>query len=227
MNFYKKILHIILVGLVPTILFSASVDEYVDKAKCDQIIDKQLYQICYSYKYKGALSGWVKLDGNLVGKSDIKKRPKFYNEKTIPMKYRTKNKDYTGYGKDWNRGHFIVADADFDYDKKVLNKAYTMANIIPQAFYQKTWLKAERYERYVASKLGSVTVINGVNYSDFPKRIGNNKIAVPDSFWKMIYNDKLNFKKCFLYQNTNDFNVIADTLREHEIDCSLLEKKEK
>lgn len=58
------------------------VDEYIDKEKCDQIIDKQLYQICYSYKYKGALSGWVKLDGNLVGKGDIKKRPRFYNEKT-------------------------------------------------------------------------------------------------------------------------------------------------
>ena len=63
----------------------------------------QLYQICHTYKYIGALSGWVKLDANLVNTtSDIKKRPKFYNEKTIPMKYRTKNKDYTGYGKDWN-----------------------------------------------------------------------------------------------------------------------------
>lgn len=33
------------------------------------------------------------------------------------MKYRTKYKDYTGYGKDWNRGHFIVEDADFYYDQ--------------------------------------------------------------------------------------------------------------
>lgn len=28
-------------------------------------------------------------------------------------KYRTKSDDYSGYGEDWNRGHFIVADADF------------------------------------------------------------------------------------------------------------------
>ncbi|WP_421716925.1 DNA/RNA non-specific endonuclease [Arcobacter arenosus] len=114
-------------------IYATELSDYVDKSKCDQIINKQLYQICYSYKYKGALSGWVKLYGNLVGKNDIKKRLRFYNEKTIPMKYRTKYKDYTGFGKDWNRGHFIVADADFDYNQKILNKAYTMANIIPQA----------------------------------------------------------------------------------------------
>lgn len=130
---------LLIITLFPVILFSTSIDQYIDKSKCDQIIDKQLYQICYSYKYKGALSGWVKLDANLVNTtSDIKKRPRFYNEDSIPMKYRTKYKDYSGYGEEWNRGHFIVADADFDYDEKALSKAYTMANIIPQSFYDKT-----------------------------------------------------------------------------------------
>ena len=52
--------------------------------------------------------------------NDIKEREKFYNEDTIPMKYRVKPSDYNGFGKDWNRGHFIVADADFDYDEKAL-----------------------------------------------------------------------------------------------------------
>lgn len=101
MKFISNILKFMLIGIFPTIVFSASIDKYVDKTKCDQIIDKELYQICYSYKYKGALSGWVRLDGKLVDtSSDIKKRPRFYNEKTIPIKYRTKYKDYTGYGKE-------------------------------------------------------------------------------------------------------------------------------
>ena len=126
------------VVLIQTALFSASLTDYVDTSKCDKIIDKQLYKICYSNKNKGALAGWVKLDGKKVNAVNIKKRPRFYNESNIPMKYRTKYKDYTGFGKDWNRGHFIVADADFDYDQKALNKAYTMANIIPQSYYDKT-----------------------------------------------------------------------------------------
>jgi len=78
-----------------------------------------------------------------------------------------------------------------------------MANIIPQApqVNRKTWSKAEKLKRSVASKLGEVSIINDVIYSDNPKRIGKNKIAVPDGFWKMIYNDDKNYKKCFYYEN--------------------------
>ncbi len=48
---------------------------------CDQIIDKQVYKICYDYNYKGALFVSYTLDGALVNNENIKKRPKFYNEK--------------------------------------------------------------------------------------------------------------------------------------------------
>ena len=123
--------------IIHTTLLATSITDYIDTFTCDKIIDKQLYKICYSYEYKGALSGWVKLKGNTVNKTNIKKRPRFYNESNIPLKYRTKYKDYSGYGEKWNRGHFIVADADLDYDQKALSKAYTMANIIPMSFYDK------------------------------------------------------------------------------------------
>lgn len=99
-------------------------------------------------------------------------------------------------------------DADFDYDEKIVVKTYTMANIIPQApkVNQKTWIKAEKLERLVASKLGSVSVLNGVVYSSNPGRIGKNQIAVPEAFWKMIFNDEKNYKKCFYYENDNNIN---------------------
>jgi endonuclease G len=137
----KKLLLSLL--LLSSLLNATQLSDFVDTKKCDQIIDKQLYEICYSYKYKRALSGWVTLHGNKVNSGNIKKRHIFYTEKNLPKKYRTKNKDYTGTGKLWNRGHFIVADADFDYSKKSLAKAYTMANIQPQSakMNQKTWIK--------------------------------------------------------------------------------------
>lgn len=94
----KQLLFILL--LLTNLSYATSLEDYVDTKQCDQIVDKQLYKICYSYKYKGAISGWVTLYGDKVNtKDDIKKRPRFYNEKTIPMQYRTKYKDYTGYGK--------------------------------------------------------------------------------------------------------------------------------
>ena len=214
----KKILFFIL--LSPIILFSTAIEDYIDKSKCDQIIDQQLYQICYSYKYKGALSGWVKLDGNLIGKDNIKKRPRFYNEDSIPMKFRTKYKDYTGYGEDWNRGHFIVADADFDYDEKALNKAYTMANIIPQSAVvnQKTWTKVERYGRVLAQKLGYINSISIAKYENQNQKIGND-IVIPTKLYRIYFNNDAKFEKCFEYDNKLDVDYKSDKLKNHEIDC--------
>ncbi len=220
MNFLKLIILTILFS--QTFAFSFSIENYIDKSKCDQIIDKQLYQICYSYKYKGALSGWVKLDGKLVNTTkDIKKRPKFYNEKTIPMKYRTKYKDYTGYGKDWNRGHFIVADADFDYEEKALNKAYTMANIIPQSAVvnQKTWTKVERYGRTLAQKLGYINSISIAKYENLNQKIGNN-IIIPTKLYRIYFNNDAKFEKCFEYENKLDIDYKKDNIKQHEINCS-------
>ena len=208
--------------LITNSIYATSLENYINVNKCDQIINKQLYNICYSYKYKGALSGWVTLIGKDVDtKNDIKKRPKFYNEKTIPLEYRTKSKDYLGYGKKWNRGHFIVADADFDYDKKALNKAYTMANIIPQAanVNQKTWIKVERYGRLLAKKFGYINSISIAIYNDLNNKIGNN-IVIPSILYRIYYNNETNFEKCFMYENILNVNYKSDKLKNHEIECN-------
>lgn len=187
------------------LLFVVSVNaidlsNYINKQNCDQIIDKKVYTICYSYKYKGAKYVSYTLYGSKVNKLNIKKRPKFYSEKLIPIKYRSKSSDYKYSG--YDRGH-LASDASFDYDKKVLSKVYTMANIVPQApqVNRKLWLKAEKLERYIAVKLGNVNVINGVIYDETSKTIGKNKVAVPIAFWKMIYNDNNGYKRYFYFQN--------------------------
>lgn len=224
MNLYKKLV-IALFVILPNILFSASLEDYIDKSKCDQIVDKQLYQICYSYKNKGPLSGWVTLKSVSTEENDIKKRPKFYNEDTIPMKYRTKSDDYKGFGEDWNRGHFIVADADFDYDDKALAKAYTMANIIPQSAVvnQKTWIKVEKYGRILANKLGYINSISIAKYDDSNHKIAND-IVIPTKLYRIYYNNEANFEKCFEYENILNVDYKNDRLENHEIECKLLKK---
>ncbi len=224
MNSYKKLIIALLV-ILPNILFSASLEDYIDKSKCDQIVDKQLYQICYSYKNKGPLSGWVTLKSVSTEENDIKKRPNFYNEDTIPMKYRTKSDDYKGFGEDWNRGHFIVADADFDYDDKALAKAYTMANIIPQSAVvnQKTWIKVEKYGRILANKLGYINSISIAKYDDSNHKIAND-IVIPTKLYRIYYNNEANFEKCFEYENILNVDYKNDRLENHEIECKLLKK---
>ena len=207
--------------LLTTLIQATDLNQYINKQNCPQIIDKQVFTICYDYKAKGAKYVAYTLDGTKVNSVNIKKRNSFYTEKNLPKKYRSHTKDYTHSG--YDRGH-LANDASFDYDEKTVRKTYTMANIIPQApnVNRKIWIKAEKLERKVAVGLGSVSVLNGVVYSSNPLRIGKNQIAVPNAFWKMIYNDEKNYKKCFYY--ANDLNVITkgDKLKSHLFDCNAL-----
>jgi endonuclease G len=111
-----KHLIFIFIFIVVINLHSHNIQDFINLKQCDQIIDKQVYKICYSYKYKGALAVWYELKGDLVDKKNIKKRPRFYTEKNIPAKFRSKSKDYVKSG--FDRGH-LANNASFDYDKKI------------------------------------------------------------------------------------------------------------
>ncbi|MFW3357307.1 DNA/RNA non-specific endonuclease [Aliarcobacter butzleri] len=210
----KKIL---LSSTVIIALNATDISDFINLNTCDQIIDKQVFKICYSYKYKGALAVWYELDGNLINKNNIKNRPDFYSEKNIPIQYRAKSQDYINSG--FDRGH-LAPDANFDYDLKTQVKTYSMANIVPQypTLNRKAWIKAEKYERLIASKLKTITVINLVDYSKSTQQIGNNKLSVPNTFYKIIFNDEKNFKKCFKYENI-EINPETDELKNHQITC--------
>ena len=210
----KKIL---LSSTVIAVLNATDISDFINLKNCDQIIDKQVFKICYSYKYKGALAIWYELDENLINKNNIEKRPEFYSEKNIPIQYRTKSQDYINSG--FDRGH-LAPDANFDYDVKAQVKTYTMANIVPQSptLNRKTWIKAEKYERFITSELKTVTVINIVDYSKSTTQIGKDNLSVPNTFYKIIFNDDKNFKKCFKYENI-EINPETDKLKDHQIDC--------
>lgn len=208
---------ILLSSTVIAVLNATNISDFIDLKTCDQIIDKQVFKICYSYKHKGALAVWYELDGDLVNKNNIVERPVFYSEKNIPIQYRTKSQDYLNSG--FNRGH-LAPDANFDYELKAQTKTYTMANIVPQYpnLNRKAWIKAEKYERLIASKLKTTTVINLVDYSKSTTQIGKNNLSVPNTFYKIIFNNDKNFKKCFKYENI-EINPQTDKLKDHQITC--------
>jgi len=143
-------------------------------ASCDQIIvKKDVEKICFDYSTKGAKEVTYTINGKTVNKLNIKKRPRFYTEKSLKKKYRVRPSDYI-YATDsktgmnhYDRGH-LAPDADFDYDKKKLLKVYSMANIVPQvsSLNRGVWAKLERYERLVATKAGKADVRIVVEYKD-------------------------------------------------------------
>jgi len=219
-----KKLSLLLVTLI-AVVGSASATEirdFINKKNCDQILDKGYYQICYDYRAKGAKYVAYTLDGSKVNAGNIKKRPRFYPDKAIPKKYRTTSSDYTKNEFHADRGH-LAPDASFDWSKKSLKSVYTMANIIPQyrSINRRTWVKSEKYERQVASKLGVVTVINGILYGDYRHRLRKSEIAYPVAYWKMLY-DNNGFERCFYYKNDSHVKIKGDKLRDHVVDCQKL-----
>ena len=59
-------------------LNATQLSNFVNTRKCNQIIDKQVYTICYDYKMKGAKYVAYTLSGTQVNAVNIKKRPSFH-----------------------------------------------------------------------------------------------------------------------------------------------------
>jgi endonuclease G, mitochondrial len=204
-------------------LYASTANDYLKKLSCDKLIKKSQYSVCYSYKHKGALGGYATLYADEVNRNNIKKRPKFYADKKIPKKYRSYYRDYTGHGKKWNRGHFIIADAAADHSKRTLNEAYSMANIIPQStkVNQRTWTKVEKYGRKLATKYGKIISVSIAKYPHKPKEI-KNSVAIPSKLFRIYLNEEKGIERCFEYDNVLLRSSKGDKLRDHEINCSIL-----
>jgi len=161
------------------------------------------------------------LDGEKVNKINIKKRPSFHTEKSLNREYRVSPKSYSKTG--YDRGH-MANDASFDWSMESLNSTYSMVNIVPQEpkVNRYHWLKVERYARLVAKKLGTLNVVNIIQYTKNPKRLKKQNIAIPKGFYKILYNKEKDFERCFYYKNNSNSYEKKEKLKKHLIECSLI-----
>ncbi len=189
-------------------------------ASCDAVLDKKYYEICYNNGLKGALFVSYVLSGDKVDALNIEERPSFYEDKSLPKKYESRASDYTGSG--YERGH-LANDASFDYSQASLKSTYVMSNIVPQepSVNRYAWSDTEKEERTLAKKYGEVGVIIGVVYDDNPQRIGADAIAVPEAFYKTIFNAN-GEQVCYYYNNLPILDTEKDRLEEHKVDCATL-----
>jgi endonuclease G len=187
---------------------------------CSQVVDKEFFEVCYSYDLKVAKAVIYRLEGDLVNELNIKERPKFYEEEQLPQEYRAEYSDYTHSG--YDRGH-MAPDASFDWSIESLEATYSMANIIPQVpeVNRYGWANLEQYVRDMAVELGYVDVINVVEYGDDVERIGENKIGVSSGYYKILSNGDENYRECFYYENEEP-QTDTDSVERHRVDCSIV-----
>ena len=193
----KKIIILIFLSVS---LFANNITKY------DQILKTSTTTIYYNYDLKGAVKDVYDINGSLVNKLNIKKRPSFKANKNIPKKYRSYSGDYKHSG--YDRGH-LAPDAAFDYNKTALRSIYYMDNITPQLpnFNRKIWKYIEIYDRFQAVKYKNIKITILVFYKKPIKKIGKHNIAVPYKFMKWVQYPKMSKKQddCYEVFNNNKF----------------------
>lgn len=185
----------------------------------DEIILKRMaYTASYNNKMKNP--NWVAWELTRKETTGTQERSdKFVPDPDLPEP-RAKTSDYTRTG--YDRGHMAPA-ADMKWSVKAMEESFYMSNICPQHknLNRGDWNDLEDACRAWAKKYGTVYIACGPIYDrPNPKRIGANKVAVPDRFFKvvLIYNRKDPMALGFIFpniarsQDLNKYQVTVDDI---------------
>lgn len=118
-------------------------------------------------------------DGS-IGRSNA-----FYEDEEVPVP-RATSEDYRGSG--WSRGHMCPA-GDNKWDVEAMNQSFSLINVCPQdaSLNSGLWNSIEIDCRNWAKRFQDIYIICGpVFYKQEHEQIGNNKVYVPEAFFKVV-----------------------------------------
>jgi endonuclease G, mitochondrial len=110
----------------------------------------------------------------------------FAHDEDLVAGQRSELPDYDGSG--FDRGHQAPA-ADMKFDQAAMDESFLLSNMAPQVgigFNRHIWAHLEDEVRVWAERRGDLVVITGPIYGSH-KPIGDEKVAVPDKFYKIAY----------------------------------------
>ena len=120
-------------------------------------------------------------------KSKLKRSDNFQPDAELPRGSRAELSDYRGSG--YDRGHMAPA-ADMAWDERAMSESFYLSNMVPQVgagMNRGIWAELEKKVRRWVQERGELYVYSGPIYKPGEvKTIGRNKVAVPDSLFKVI-----------------------------------------
>jgi endonuclease G len=179
-----------------------------------QTLKRTGYTLCYNADFKTPI--WVawELTKEEVTTGNEKRADTFVADPDV-RGAKAYTKDYTGSG--YDRGHMAPA-GDMKWSKQAMEESFYLSNICPQVpnLNRGDWNDLEETCRKWAKKYGRIYIACGPIYeSKNPKRIGNNKVGVPDAFYKVVL---LNVDKDpqaigFIFPNESGNNALEHYVR--------------
>ena len=169
----------------PVLLDSTAIENPQNlRSRPEQILVRLGY--CTSYNNKTKCPNWVAwhltaehADGDIGRSND-------YREDLDVPTPRANVEDYKG--STWSRGHMCPA-GDNKWDYKAMSETFLLTNICPQhaSLNSGLWNRIEQDCRRWAKKYGDIYIVCGpVLLNREHETIGNNKVVVPEAFFKVI-----------------------------------------
>ncbi len=149
------------------------------------IVRHTYYTLSYNEQFEQANWVYYILTDSMAINSGEKRKNNFKIDKLV-LTGSAKSSDYTKSG--YDRGHLCPA-ADMGFDPIAMEESFMMSNISPQSpdFNRGIWKELETLVREWAKKENKIIVVTGPVFIANKGSIGFDKVTVPGSFFKIIY----------------------------------------
>lgn len=177
----------------------------------DQMVRHEGYTVSYNADYR--ISNWVawELTAEKAVSDKVERKDSFTHDPYLDGCINL-NIDYKSSG--YDKGHLAPA-ADMRWSETAMTESFYFSNICPQApaLNRGVWKKLEEKSREWAEQYGIVWIVTGPVITDDMKRLGKNKVAIPQMFYKVIctVTDKNYEAIAFLFENRGHKNLPLST----------------
>lgn len=174
-------------------------DAYLPAVDGGELVRHRGYALEYAEPYEQAR--WVL--HQVLGKGGKAKRSNKFMPDPLVSTGSALPSDYTRSG--YDRGHMAPA-GDFKYDQEATNETFYMSNMSPQdhALNIGVWNDLEEQVRRWAKKRGSLVVVTGPVLRPGLPTIGRSaRVAVPERYFKIVYDPARQQAVAFLVENRN------------------------
>jgi endonuclease G, mitochondrial len=181
-----------------------SIEElFLPNSSTGEVIERLNYTLSYSEEHEQA--EWVayKLTKRSIQQSNVERTNDFRPDPKV-RKGSASPRDY--YNTGYDRGHMVPA-GDMNFDKKAMSETFYMSNISPQIrnFNGGIWRELEENTRDWAYDYKEIYVVTGPVLSQgIREKIGENRVSVPDLFYKIILDVNDSDKKAIAFLLPNE-----------------------
>ncbi len=196
-------------------------DKILPTSTTGQIIKHRHYGLSYSEEHEQA--EWVayELTRESLYAKNVKRTDNFRPDPKVKRQSASR-RDYRGSG--YDRGHMAPA-GDMAFSESAMSETFYMSNMSPQIrnFNGGIWRELEETVRDWTKKFRRLYVVTGpVLTQEIRERIGNNRVSVPEYYYKVILDIDDPEQKAIgfvlpneiSYEPLSDFAVTVDYLEE-------------